>query len=252
MMLMERNGIARMEAQLRDAGTNPASFESLEELVGTMVRDVETLQQELDQLVTGIRSADPHDQSAALANEVRVEGLLQARGFVVRAHQVAQRAGEAAQRMAPRVAAPPSAVADPAPVPPGTPPAHSLSWSGTPSNTPHPYDLEPAAPNEHPSPAAALPLADAHSPFNSNGGALELSVLPPDGEFQRYRIDGPLTFAAMLALKQAVAQLRGVSSVRVAPRPDGGTVLTLISQDPDLTTRDLQNVPGFMMRLVAV
>jgi hypothetical protein len=28
-------------------------------------------------------------------------------------------------------------------------------------------------------------------------------------------------------------------------------VLTLISQDPEATLRDLQNVPGFMMRLAA-
>jgi hypothetical protein len=229
--------IAQMDqrASFRDPGSAPSL--ALEELIDALVRDVEQLQQELDELVSGIQAADSDDPAATMAYEVRLEGLTQARSLMARALQVAQRTNRAARQADPPLSVPPP----PRPVREAEP----SYLSPGPALARHPYELDPPEPLTPPAPSREAPPT-----FNRSMKPLELSVLPPDGDFQRYQIEGPLTFAAMLALKEAVASLHGVRSVRVAPRPEGATVLMLISQDPDATLRDLQQVPNFVMRLV--
>jgi hypothetical protein len=75
-----------------------------------------------------------------------------------------------------------------------------------------------------------------------------LSPLPPEGDVQHYRVTGPLTFANMLALEQAVARLDGVTSANLVPQREGEATLTLVSAHPRRTTQDLLSLPDFPMR----
>jgi hypothetical protein len=217
-MLVERN--TAEPYQPGESGAAGLSKETAEILDG-VAHDLHALQRELNLLAGGLQAARPEDHTLTLANAVRLEGLSQARSLIRRAHLVLERASKDAQlaeQRAPRDGGRPAV----------TTPSQAVS--------------------------VAPPRANGSIPARANrtdGTTLALTVLPPDGEFQRYRVEGPLTFAAMLALKQSIARLPGVRSVRVAPRPEGTTLLTLISENPERTVQDLQDVPGFSMSLVA-
>jgi hypothetical protein len=82
-----------------------------------------------------------------------------------------------------------------------------------------------------------------------NVPAFALSPLPADGEVQRYRVAGPLTFASMLALERAVSRLDGVTYARLVPSATGEATLAFLSADPDSARRTLLSLPGFRMQL---
>jgi len=197
-----------------------APFRETAEILDGLALDLHLLQREFHALSDGLQAADPEDNSLSLANAVRIEGLSQARSLIRRAHLVLERTSSDARLAERRTTRN------------GAPAPAAISVSSASANPPRANGAPPTR------------------RVNPSGAVLGLAALPPDGEFQRYRVEGPLTFAAMLALKQAIARLPGVRSVRVAPRPEGTTQLTLVSDDPERTLQDLQRVPGFWMTLV--
>jgi len=219
-MMVERNAAEQYQPGSFAPGPGVQSRETAEILDG-LAHDLHVLQRELYALADGLQTADPEDNTLSLANAVRLEGFSQARSLIRRAHLVLERASSDAR----------------------------LAERRTSRNGAHPSAAASVSPS-----SAIYPRTNGSRPTRRaipSETTLGLAALPPDGEFQRYRVEGPLTFAAMLALKQAIARLPGVRSVRVAPRPEGTTQLTLMSDDPDRTLHDLQTVPGFSMSLVS-
>jgi hypothetical protein len=220
-MLVQRNSVELKGDQL---GAFPSSARVLSsesvELLDGLAQDLYALQRAIDALSVDIRGADSDDLAHILTSAVRQEGLSQARSLVRRALLILERTqsnARLAERRAPHRDTRRSAAA--------------------------PDDVAPSLVPRVQESSRGILQQETRIP-------LAVTVLPPDGEFQRYRVDGPLKFASMLALKQAIARLPGVCSVRVAPRPDGTTQLTLISDDPEQTSQLLQHVPGFAMALM--
>jgi hypothetical protein len=77
---------------------------------------------------------------------------------------------------------------------------------------------------------------------------LTLVPLPPDGDTQRYRLMGSVTFASMLALEQVVSQLPGITFVKISPAAEDGPLLALTSVDPQRTADEMRSLADFPLR----
>jgi hypothetical protein len=71
-----------------------------------------------------------------------------------------------------------------------------------------------------------------------------LTPLPSDGDRVRFRVTGPLTFARIMALEQALQSLDGVSSAVVTPEGGEAATISFVAQDAARAVDDLLRVPG--------
>lgn len=85
---------------------------------------------------------------------------------------------------------------------------------------------------------------------SAQGEAVPLTLvpLPPEGDTQRYRLIGSVTFASMLALEQVVSQLPGITFVKISPSAEDGPILALTSVDPQRTEVEMCSLADFPLR----
>jgi hypothetical protein len=103
-----------------------------------------------------------------------------------------------------------------------------------------------------PSPApvgATMPQQPPLRPPTVDEPPLIVSTLTPAGPVSRYRVTGPWTFAKMMALEQALPQLRGVVSADFTPESEEAVRISLLSNDQEATLQDLLNLPGLHLRM---
>ncbi len=90
--------------------------------------------------------------------------------------------------------------------------------------------------------------SEGKAPAPSATPGAKISALPADGSMLRFRIAGPMSFAAMLQLKREVARLRGVDSITVLPAEGGDAVLSLQANDSGDVLSRLRSLPSLAPR----
>jgi hypothetical protein len=91
-------------------------------------------------------------------------------------------------------------------------------------------------------------LPDGQAEAEGGSSKPRVTFLPSDGPGLRYRILGPMSFAAMLQLKREVSRLEGVEAISVMPAEGGDAVLSLVAPDANDVLRKLAALPSLTPR----